>query len=165
MKLPITVAHSRCLLIHPNSFHRGMLKLNAKLDADCLLCWLSHFESDGHTVHMLIQQRLPPPPTSTVKSSLFMHEHSSPLSLPVRLHSCCANHSCCVNHRWTFSGQTSYDAGACFREHISLHCPFSWAAAGVSTHRAPHCAAVLKHAFLGRILPGEGAWQRDIEIS
>ena len=32
------------LLSRPNSFHRGMFKLNAKLDADPLLCSLSHFE-------------------------------------------------------------------------------------------------------------------------
>ena len=30
-----------------------------------------------------------PPLTSTVKSSLFMHAHSSPLSLASRLHQCC----------------------------------------------------------------------------
>ena len=29
--------------------------LNTKLDADLLLYWLSHFEYDDHTVHMLIQ--------------------------------------------------------------------------------------------------------------
>ena len=41
------------LLYHPNSFHGGMFKLNAEFDADLLLCSLSHFECDGHTVHML----------------------------------------------------------------------------------------------------------------
>ena len=34
---------------------------------------LSDFECYGHTVHMLTQWCLPPPLTSTVKSSLFMH--------------------------------------------------------------------------------------------
>ena len=48
-----------------------------------------------------------PPLTSTVKSSLFMHAHSSPLSLTASLHQCCANHSH-INNGWTFSGQTSY---------------------------------------------------------
>ena len=43
-----------------------MFKLNAKFDADSLLCLLSHFECDGHTVHMLTQGHLPPPRTSTV---------------------------------------------------------------------------------------------------
>ena len=38
-----------------NSFCRGMFKLNAKFDADSLLYLLSHFECDGHTVHMLPQ--------------------------------------------------------------------------------------------------------------
>ena len=42
---------------------------------------LSHFEFDGHTVHMFTQWHLLPLLTSTVKSSLFMHVHSSPLSL------------------------------------------------------------------------------------
>ena len=37
-----------------------------------------HCECSGHTVHMLTQQRLPPPLTNTVKSSLFTHVHSSP---------------------------------------------------------------------------------------
>ena len=73
-----------------------MFKLNAKLDADSLFCLLSHFECIGHTVHMLIQWLLPPPLTSTGKSSLFMHAHSSPLSLAARLHGCHTNHSCYI---------------------------------------------------------------------
>ena len=81
-----SVAHSCSLLNHPNSFHRGMFKLNVKFDADLLVYLLSHFECDGHTVRMLTQWRLPPPLTSTVKLSLFPHVHSSPLSLVVRLH-------------------------------------------------------------------------------
>ena len=81
------------LLNHPNSFHRGKFKLNTKFDADLLLCSLSHLECNGHTVHMLTQGHLPPPLTSIVKSSLFTHVHSSPLSLAARLHRCCANHS------------------------------------------------------------------------
>ena len=79
-QLPI----SGSLLNHPNSFHRGKFKLNTKFDADLLLCSLSHLECDGHTVHMLTQGHLPPPLTSTVKSSLFTHVHSSPLSLAAR---------------------------------------------------------------------------------
>ena len=50
-----------------------MFKLNAKLDADSLFYSLSHFELDGYTVHVLTQWCLPPPLTSTVKLSLFMH--------------------------------------------------------------------------------------------
>ena len=94
------------LLNYPNSFHSGMFKLNAKFDADSLLHSLSHFVCDGHTIHMLTQWRLLPPLTRTVKSSLFTHAHSSPLSLAARLHQCCANHSCYSNNSWTFSGQT-----------------------------------------------------------
>ena len=93
---------------HLNSFCRGMFKVNAKFDADSLLYSLSHFDCDGHTVHMLIQWQLPPPLTSIVKSSLFMHAHFSSLSLAARLHRCCTNHPHCINNDWTFSRQTSY---------------------------------------------------------
>ena len=102
-QLPITVASESS-----DSFCRGMFKLHANFDADSLLYSLSHFECNGHTVHMLTQQHLPPPLTSTVKWSLFTHVHSSPLSLVARLHRCCTNHSCYINNGWTFSGQTSY---------------------------------------------------------
>ena len=84
-----------------------MFKLNAKFDEYSLLYSVSHFECDGYTVHRLTQQRLPPPLTSTVKSSLFTHEHSSPLSFSVRLHQCCAHQSCYINYGWAFSGQNS----------------------------------------------------------
>ena len=94
--------------VNLNSFHRGMFKLNAKLDADLLLYLLSHFECDGHTVHTLTQCRLPPPLTSTVKSSLFTHEHSSPLSLAAGLHRCRTHRSRYIHSGWTFGIQTSY---------------------------------------------------------
>ena len=81
-------AHSCGLQNHPNSFRRGMLKLNAIFDGDSLLYSLSHFECNSHTVHMLTQLCLPPPLISRVKSSLFTHVHSSPLSLAARLHWC-----------------------------------------------------------------------------
>ena len=61
------------------------LELNAKFDADSLLYSLNHFKCDSHTVHMLTKWRLLPLLTSTVKSSLFTHAHSSPLSLAVRV--------------------------------------------------------------------------------
>ena len=96
----------KSLLNYLHGFLRGMFKLNAKFDADSLLHSLSHFVCDGHTIHMLTQWRLLPPLTRTVKSSLFTHAHSSPLSLAARLHQCCANHSCYSNNSWTFSGQT-----------------------------------------------------------
>ena len=72
------------------------------MHADSLFFSLSHFEWDGHTVHMLTQQCLPSPLTSTVKSSLFMHAHSSSLSLAARLHWCQANHPHYINNGWTF---------------------------------------------------------------
>ena len=99
-----SVAHSWNLLNHSNSFCRRIFKLNAKFDADFLLYSLSHFEWNGHTVHMLTQWCLPPPLTSTVKLSLFMHMHSSLLSLAARLHQSRANHSCYINNGWAFSG-------------------------------------------------------------
>ena len=49
------VVHSCCLLNQSNSLCRGMFKLNAKFDADSLLYLLSHFECDGHTVHIHAQ--------------------------------------------------------------------------------------------------------------
>ena len=49
-----------------------------------------------------------PPLTSTGKSSLFTHVHSSPLSLATRLHPCHTNHSRYINNGWAFSGQTSF---------------------------------------------------------
>ena len=78
-----------------------------KFDADSLLYLLSHFECNNHTVHMLTQQHLPPPLTSTVKSSLFMHTYFRPLSLAARLHWCHANYSSYINNGWNFSGPTS----------------------------------------------------------
>ena len=101
------VAHSCSLLNYLNSFHGGMFKLDSKFDADSLFYSLSHFEYDGHIVPMFTQQCLPPLLTSTVKSSLFVHAHSSPLSL-ARSHRCRPNHSCYINNGWTFSRQTSY---------------------------------------------------------
>ena len=45
------VVHS-CGLLNPlNGFCRGKFKLNAKFYAESLLCSLSNFECDGHTVH------------------------------------------------------------------------------------------------------------------
>ena len=44
MKLPITSAHGCSLLNHPNSFHRGMFKLNVKFDSDLFLYSLSHLK-------------------------------------------------------------------------------------------------------------------------
>ena len=84
-----------------------MVKLNAKFDADLLFYSISYFDCDGSTVHMLTQQHLLPPVTSTVKLSLFTHVHSSPFSLAARLHRHHANNSCCINNCWTLSGQTS----------------------------------------------------------
>ena len=101
------VALSCGLLNHPNRLRWGMFKLTAKFGADSLLYSLSHFECNGHPVHMLTRWCLPPPLTGTVKA-LFTHAHSRPLSLAATLHGCCANHSCYINNGWTFFRQTSY---------------------------------------------------------
>ena len=102
------VAHSCGLLNHLNTFCGGMLKLDTKLAADLSIYLFSHFECDGHTVHVLTHRRLPPPLTSTVKSSLFTHACSSPLSLAAGLNWCCASCSHYINNGWIFSGQTLY---------------------------------------------------------
>ena len=108
MKLPITSCP--CGLVnHPNSFHRGIFKLNAKFDTDSLTYLLSHSECNSHTGHMLTQQCLSSPLTSTVELSLFTHAHSCPLALAARLHQCHTNCSCYINNGWTFSRQTSYN--------------------------------------------------------
>ena len=70
------------LLNHLNSFHRGMCKLPGKFDTDSLLYLLSRFEFNGHTVHMLPLQHLPPPLISTVKSSLFTSHMHVPVHCP-----------------------------------------------------------------------------------
>ena len=118
------VVHSCGLLNHPNSFHEGMLKLNAKSDADSLLYSLSHFECNNNTVHMLTQQHPQPPLTSTVKSSLFTRVCSSPLSLAARLCQCHTDCSCCINNGWAISGQTSsyYDTNTRPKAFHKLSC-------------------------------------------
>ena len=63
---------------------------------------LAHFECDSHTVHTLTRYHLLLPLTSTVKSSLFTHAHSSLLSLADRLHWCNTNHSPYINNGWIF---------------------------------------------------------------
>ena len=77
--------------------------VQAKFDADSFLYLLRHFECDVHTVHMLTQRHVPPPLTSPVKLPMFMHVHSSPLSLAARLHRYHANHSHWITNGWTFS--------------------------------------------------------------
>ena len=79
-----SAAHSCVLLNHLDSFWGGMFKLTAKFDVDSFLYLLSYFECYSRSVHTLTQQHLPPTLTSTVKSSLFVHVHSSPLSLAAR---------------------------------------------------------------------------------
>ena len=68
---------------------------------------LSNFEWEGCTVHMPTPRCLPPSLTSTVKSSLFTHVHSSSFFLAARLHQCCVNHFH-INNGWTVSGQAFY---------------------------------------------------------
>ena len=69
---------------------------------------------------MLTPQHVPPPLTSTVKSSLSTHTHSSPLSLAARLHQCHSNCSHYINNGWTFSGQYIY-VGVCLYVYICVY--------------------------------------------
>ena len=85
-----------------------MFKLKTKFNADSLFYSVSHLECDDHTIHMLTQLCLPPPLTSTMKSPLFTHAHSSPLSLAAKLYQCCANSTCYINIGWTSSGQALF---------------------------------------------------------
>ena len=121
MKLP--VAHSCGLLNHLNSFQGGMFKLSAKFDADSLLYSIKHFECDCHTVHMLTWQSLLPS-LSTVKSSLFMHAHSGPLSWAARLRWCCADILVILTIAGLFLDRLGYGYGDIYQYlsiYISIH--------------------------------------------
>ena len=90
-----------------------MFKPNAKFEQiHCSTCSVI-LSAMATQVHMLTQWCVPPPLTSTVKLSLFMHAHSSPLSL---LHRCRTNCSFYVNNGWTFPNrpQMSYANSDCF---------------------------------------------------
>ena len=103
-------AQSCGLLNHPRSFHGGIFKLNAKFGADSLLCWLSYFECDGHTVHVLTQWCLLPPwlvHWGRRHSHMHILVHSPWLPGYMDVAQTWANHSCCINNGWTFSKQTS----------------------------------------------------------
>ena len=87
---------------------RGMFKLNAISDADLLLCSLSHFECDGHTVHMLTQWASTAP-TDQYSEVVIVHTSAFQSTLlGCQVTSCCANDSHYINNGWTFSRQTSY---------------------------------------------------------
>ena len=117
------VAHSCGLLNHPNSFCKGMFELYTKSDTDLLLYWLSHFECNSHTVHMLTQPCLPPPLTATMKS-LFTHAHSSLRPLPSKLHWCCTSHSHYVTMAGLFPDRLHHI--------IDLHCFLSLVSSSVN---------------------------------
>ena len=82
MKLPIT----SCPQLHPPEssdwFPQRNVQVNTKFDAGSWLYSLSHFECDGHTVHMLTQQCLPSPLTSTAKSSFNCSHTRIPVQFP-----------------------------------------------------------------------------------
>ena len=101
----------------------------------CCSNLLSHFECDGLTVHMLTQQHLPPPLTSTVKSPLFTQVHSSPLSLADGLQWCCTNHCRYINNCWAFSRQIRV---CVYITHIHTH---------IHTHIVSYSCTVIFHVF------------------
>ena len=101
-------AHSCTLVNHLNSFCRGVFKLHANfMQIFCSTCSVI-FQWDGHTVHMLMPWCLPPPLTSTMRSSLFTYVHFSPLSLAAMLHQCHTNRCHYINNSWTFYRQSFY---------------------------------------------------------
>ena len=74
-----------------------------------------------HSTHAH-QQCLPPPLTTTVKSSLFTHVHSSSLSFSAKLRRCGTNCSHYINNGWTFSKQTlCIYVYVCIYVHICTH--------------------------------------------
>ena len=74
------VAHRSRLLIHANSFYRGMFKLNAKFNADSLL-YSVIFNVTATQYPCSLNSVYCPLLTSTVKSSLFTHAHPQYLLL------------------------------------------------------------------------------------
>ena len=86
-----------------------MFKLNIKFDADFLLYLLVILNVMATQYRGSLSGVLSPPLTSTVKSPLLTHVHSSPLSLTARLNQCHANCSCYINNGWIYSGQTLYN--------------------------------------------------------
>ena len=85
-----------------------MFQLNEKFAADLLLYLLSHFECDGHIVHMLTQQRLLPPRT---KYSEIVIVHTCAFQstlLGCRVTSILCKLFLLHYSDWIFYGQTSY---------------------------------------------------------
>ena len=75
-------------------------------------------------VHMLTEVcLLPPPLTSTVKSSLFMHAHSSPFSLAAQLHQYHGNHCHYMNNGWSVSQQPLYNKEGCLTQMLEVKSP------------------------------------------
>ena len=96
------VAHSCDLLNYPNSFCRGMFKLNAKFDADLLLYLLSHLECHAHSMAST---------ASTDKCSEVVIVHARAFQstlLGCQVHQGCTNHFPYINNGWTFSRQATY---------------------------------------------------------
>ena len=106
------------LLNHSNCFHRGMFKLNPKSDVNLLL-YLIILNTTATQYTCSLNDVYHPPLTSTVKSSLITHAHSSPLSLAARLHQCHANHSHYINNGWTFYGQNVY-VSPFIKKHVAV---------------------------------------------
>ena len=100
--------HPWNLLNYLNSFCRVMVKLNAKFDADLLLCLLSHFECYNHTIHVLTQWHLLP------NGQVQCTSHCSHMCIPVHRPwlsghvNIAQNILHYINNGWTFSRQSSY---------------------------------------------------------
>ena len=94
------------LLNHPNSFCRGMFKLNAKFDADSF-AQLSPFEWNSHTIHTHSPMSIAP--TDLYSEVIIVHTcvFLSTL-LGCQVMQMCANHSNYINNGWTFYGEYTH---------------------------------------------------------
>ena len=145
------VAHSWGLLNHPNSFHRGMFKLNAKFDADSLLYSLSHFECNSHTVHTSLNG-IYCPHWRVQWSRHCSHMHISVLSA-AKFHGCHTNCSRSMNNVWTFSRQISlysiYNLSSCLTFPTTVS----------QTSGTPLAIFIISEFLLAEIKSNENNWK------
>ena len=110
-QLPITVSFWIIQIVSMKECSNLMQNLMQIHCSTCQSFWMwGPHSTHAHSVVSM------PPLTSTVKSSLFTHVHSSPLSSAARLQGCCANHSHYINNGWTFYRQTSYVSYIIYRD-------------------------------------------------
>ena len=99
------VTHSCGLLNHLNSFLRNVQAWCSIQCRSVVLLTQSFWMRQPHSAHTHLRA-LPAPLATTVKSSLFVHVHSSPLSLAAKLHRCIANCFYYIHNGLTFPDRT-----------------------------------------------------------